>query len=270
MWRVIPTETRVWGVLAAVVLATAFALTTVVVRTSSGVARPYLLELTGDASAQRFPQRVAVAPDGPNARLAAYVTADVRTLAISSLEASVAGLTRALVCGYRSPRSKTVVNVGEIRSRVLSFSQERVFDLSTVPDIAGAPGVRPLVICNVPGAVVFETYTTRVLELGWMATAAEPVVERSMGAQDLDFRVDIETSGAEDMRVTDLDSGTQVLATSLLVGPHHSDRYRVTWTSVAEVERRDIALIVIGALVAIGAAAVIEALRPALVRGARQ
>jgi len=268
-WRAVPEATRVWGAIALAVFAVAFWLTQATVHTAYGVAKPYLLELTGDASADSLPQRVTITPTGQNATLTAYVSSDVHTLGISSLEAGVGLLQQLRGCAYRPPNSQTLADVGEIRSRVLSFSQERLFDLSTLPYLNSIARVRPIVTCDLPRAVLFETYTTRAMDFGWLATAAEPVVERAMGRQELDFRVDIAADGAEDMRVTDLDRGTQVLATSFLVGPHHSARYRVTWTSIVQAEHRDINLVIIGSLVAVGAAAVIEALRPLLIRDVR-
>ena len=266
----VPAEALFWGTLALVVFAAALWLTRAIVYTYSGPARLYALELTGDASAQGAPQRLTITPHGRNATLTAYVTADVRTLAVSALEAGGTGLMQMEGCTYRAPRSPAPAAVREMRSPALSFAQERLFDFSAVPYLTAVAAVRPVVTCEaLPGAVVFSTDTMRVIDVGWLATSAEPAVEHAMG-QELDFRVEVNAADASDMRVTDLDLGNQMLATSFLLGPHHSGRYRVSWTSVVGAEYRDIDLVIIGALVAVGMASVIEAVRPALARFVRR
>jgi len=134
-----------------------------------------------------------------------------------------------------------------------------IYDLSSVP--YAQEGDEKHVDCDLPGAVAFETYTTRRM-------AISPGVEFLLASsKDLQFQLAIDASGTSDMRVTTVATGTQIFSHSLTL---NSDTcflvpdcsYDITWISIPEEEKRDIILVVIGSCIALGASAFIEGLRP--------
>jgi hypothetical protein len=134
--------------------------------------------------------------------------------------------------------------------------------------------------CVLPIDVAHDTYTSRSFEVAMSEGLPDPAVIPPDSKLQSTFpnRVSLDDGDAQEIHVTNRGTGETLLASSI-TGPfagydatdlHHAVTVRFAWESVTATSSRDIYITVIGTLIALGAAALIEACRPyieQLVRG---
>ena len=126
--------------------------------------------------------------------------------------------------------------------------------------------------CVLPIDVAHDTYTSRSFEVAISEGLPDPAVIPPERKEQSTFpnRVSLDDGDAQEIHVTNRGTGETLLASSI-TGPfagydatdlHHAVTVRFAWESVTATSYRDIYITVIGTLIALGAAALIEACRP--------
>ncbi len=126
--------------------------------------------------------------------------------------------------------------------------------------------------CVLPIDVAHDTYTSRSFEVAMSEGLPDPAVIPPEQKLQSTFpkRVSLDDGDAQEIHVTNRGTGETLLASSI-AGPfagydatdlHHAVTVRFAWESVTATSSRDIYITVIGTLIALGAAALIEACRP--------
>jgi hypothetical protein len=126
--------------------------------------------------------------------------------------------------------------------------------------------------CSLPIDVAHETYTSRSFDVAVSEGLPDPAVIPAETNQQSIFprQVSLHDDDAQEIHVTNRGTGETLLASSI-TGPfagydasdlHHAVTIHFQWESVSATSYRDIFITVIGTLIALGAAATIEACRP--------
>jgi len=130
--------------------------------------------------------------------------------------------------------------------------------------------------CRLPSIVVHDTFTSRTLEA---IVHRGLIFNESTGNVEVDSyvlpeSVSLTDEDARDIQVTNLNTGETRLGSTMFVpaGPGSANDVELsgktdttltfTWDSIPAGEHRDIYIVMIGSLIALGAAAAIEAVRP--------
>ncbi len=135
-----------------------------------------------------------------------------------------------------------------------------------IDEVQGTPPDGIHVECNLPSAVAKDTFVSRSFEVISLEHTFDSKSTRGslLGAETVAFS----DEDSDAMTATDLGTGETRLG-SVIAGRfsgtesgfnHTAIEFR--WNSIVASQSRDIVLIVIGSLIALGAAAVIESLRP--------
>jgi hypothetical protein len=126
------------------------------------------------------------------------------------------------------------------------------------------------VTCDLPIDVAHDTYTSRSFDVAVSEGLADTLVIPGRQTTIFPRQVALHDDDAQEIHVTNRASGTTLLASSA-TGPylgydtqdlHHPVVLHFEWDSVSATSWRDIYITVIGTLIALGAAALIEACRP--------
>jgi hypothetical protein len=146
-----------------------------------------------------------------------------------------------------------------------------VVSVAQLPSRRGYGWVR----CVLPSFVVHDTFTSRSINIAVrsstdvFADANDELTPESDRAVE-PYRIAFDDADADEMRISDTDSGEMRFATNYVVPKHPDDgtargtHLRYTWNSLTADQHRDIYIVIIGSLIALAAAAVIEAVRPSV------
>jgi hypothetical protein len=126
------------------------------------------------------------------------------------------------------------------------------------------------VVCEMPSPLVHDTYTSRSLVV--IQRGSQDRDTKNIALSDYDNipfdsqRITLDDADADEIHVTDINSGdTRISSTFPLVrgtDDAHGAELKYHWESITAAQHRDIVIVVIGSLIALAAAALIEALRP--------
>jgi hypothetical protein len=131
--------------------------------------------------------------------------------------------------------------------------------------------------CSLPSDVTDDTYTSRALDVtvsdGLFAPAgSHPLDLLTLPKQENFFprQLSLHNDDAQEIHVSNIETGATLLASSVTApftgydptDLHHAVTEHFAWESKSATSRRDILITLIGTLIALGAAALIEACRP--------
>jgi hypothetical protein len=126
------------------------------------------------------------------------------------------------------------------------------------------------VVCEMPSPVVHDTYTSRSLVVVQRGSQDRDTQKIALSDYDnIPFdaqRITLNDADADEIHVTDLNSGDTRISSTFPVVRGTADatgaKLKYHWESITAAQQRDIVIVVIGSLIALAAAALIEALRP--------
>jgi hypothetical protein len=144
----------------------------------------------------------------------------------------------------------------------ISGSSFADISVAQLPGLSESPG-DVTVMCEIRSTVVHDTYTSRSFIITMRGTP-NPLVPYEEESLTDAAQFSLDEPDAEEIHVTDMNSGETRLASRFTVGQSEPKDFQLkfTWESITAAQRRDVYIVVIGSLIALGAAAAIEAARP--------
>jgi hypothetical protein len=252
--RWLRTDSAWWLGIAALLFGASFALTLQVTHVERADAlRVLTVEVLGDAHARR--PAIAIAPVDGDRLYLTVEDLDPRVAHLRFGPFSEASATRA-ACTSSDMRVSHPVDVDDAEG---GWYQRAAFAWLLPPKVvwldvdvsAIEPAPHLFLECNLPTSVDDETYVSRSLRV---ATLGGPLAGGTISLDDPDPSIQVTNEATGETRLASADTA-----------PATSDgvrSLRFTWDSLQASQRRDLLLIVIGTLIALAAAATIEAARP--------